>query len=329
MQLLQLPLLLCAAPASFSPPPSSSSAACTAPLKDTDFNGHDGSHPCGAKAASAAACCAACAAAPGCKVWTYMPKAQNCCFKQSAAGRRSMDGYVSGCVEVDGKCPVPIPAHGSPPPPPPPPPPPAPARPPPPCKSDEDCSLNGVCEPGGVCKCDPGWTTLPDDDGPWCGFLDFLPSPTSVCGAACAFHGGAGGVDTKTTSWGGSVLRVGGKYWMFAAEMAQRCTLGAWTTNSQVVTAVSDTPTGPFVRQAIAIPPWSHNPAAIHTPDGKFVIFTLGPGKGKTHEKNCSGEGYEPSAEEMQETEVALGGRTPPPNRPPGPVNFTIHSADS
>ena len=46
----------------------------------------------------------------------------------------------------------------------------------------------------------------------------------------------------------------------FAAEMAQRCTLGAWTTNSQVVTAVSDTPTGPYVRQAIAIPPWSHNP---------------------------------------------------------------------
>ena len=48
-----------------------------------------------------------------------------------------------------------------------------------------------------------------------------------------------------TTSWGGSVIgptqNKDGKYWMFAAEMAQHCTLGQWTTNSQVVTAVSDT----------------------------------------------------------------------------------------
>jgi hypothetical protein len=62
-------------------------------------------------------------------------------------------------------------------------------------------------------------------------------------------------VDKLTTSWGGSVLPVASsgktKYWMFAAEMAQRCSLGAWTTNSQVVTAVSDTPLGPFVRQAV------------------------------------------------------------------------------
>ena len=99
----------------------------------------------------------------------------------------------------------------------------------------------------------------------------------------------AGGVDVKTTSWGGSVLRDDdGKLWMFAAEMANRCTLGQWTSNSQVVTAVSDSPEGPYVRQAIAIPPWSHNPDAVRAPDGTWVIFTLGPGMGKTHEKNCS-----------------------------------------
>jgi len=53
-----------------------------------------------------------------------------------------------------------------------------------------------------------------------------------------------------TTSWGGSVIGTDQdkdcKYWMFAAEMAQQ--------TSQVVTAISDTQLGPFVRQALAIP---------------------------------------------------------------------------
>ena len=108
-----------------------------------------------------------------------------------------------------------------------------------PCKTDMDCSLNGLCTDGvqpcrcplpclpidrseprtlavnppllpggdtrminapgwvvaaGACVCDPGWTTLPFGAGgsmaPGCGYLDFLPSPTSQCGPACAFHGG-------------------------------------------------------------------------------------------------------------------------------------------
>ena len=83
-----------------------------------------------------------------------------------------------------------------------------------PCANDEDCSLNGACT-AGLCVCDAGWTTLPFGVGgamsPGCGYLDFRPSPVSVCGEACAFHGGAGGVDTKTTSWGGSVNKFQGK----------------------------------------------------------------------------------------------------------------------
>ena len=120
--------------------------------------------------------------------------------------------------------------------------------------------------------------------------------------------------------------------------MAQRCTLGAWTTNSQVVTAVSDTPTGPYVRQAIAIPPWSHNPEAIHTPDGKFVIFTLGPGKGKTVEKNCTRGDYVPDAadEAALVGEVSTRANLPPPGRaqanaapPPGRSPQDVESAVS
>ena len=141
-----------------------------------------------------------------------------------------------------------------------------------------------------------------------------------------------------TTSWGGSVIgpsqNKDGKYWMFAAEMAQHCTLGQWTTNSQVVTAVSDTPEGPFVRQALAIPPWSHNPEAILTADGTYVIFTLGPGKGLTHEKNCTHDG-ETSAvglgpeqhTEQQQMHSDAGEKDR--GDPKGLVNFTVHSAPS
>lgn len=183
MALAVLALLLILAPH------AAATAACTAPLTDTDFNGHDTpGHSCSAKASTAADCCAKCSAEKGCKVWTYMPSASTCCFKESASGRRAMKGYVSGCVEVNGTCPVAIPAARPSPPAPPPPAPLVHSPPPPPCTTDEDCSLNGICT-SGACRCDPGWTTLPSD-GPWCGFLDFLPSPITKCGPACTFHGG-------------------------------------------------------------------------------------------------------------------------------------------
>ncbi len=325
---------------------NAASIKCSAPLANVDFNGHDlPGQSCTGKASSAAACCEQCGAERGCSVWTWIPGASveqgmsssfggsgTCCFKVSAEGRRTMQGYISGCVEStsNGTCLVPIPPTNRPPPTPPPAPPPPRSPPPPPCRTDEDCSLNGVCT-SGTCHCDPGWTTLPFG-GPWCGFLDFLPSPISKCGPACAFHGGEGGIDVATTSWGGSVIgpsqNADGKYWMFAAEMAQHCTLGQWTTNSQVVTAVSDTPLGPFVRQAIAIPPWSHNPEAIRTPDGTYVIFTLGPGKGLTHEKNCTKDGAVPlvvDGQQRLEHRVLSDGKGQTPPR--GLVNFTVHSA--
>ena len=187
-----------------------------------------------------------------------------------------------------------------------------------PCVTDEDCSLNGVCT-SGACVCDPGWTTLPfglnGAMSPGCGYLDFDPSPITTCGPACAFHGGPGGVDMSTTSWGGSVNRnpVDGKYWMFAAEMSHHCTLSQWTTNSQVVSAVSDTPMGPYVRQEVTIPPWSHNPQAVVAPDGTWVIFTLGPGFGQKPQVDCDS----PLAADHSPAPDGVG------------VNFTLHSAPS
>ena len=196
-----------------------------------------------------------------------------------------------------------------------------------PCQTDEDCSLNGVCT-SHECVCDPGWTTLPFGVNgamePGCGYLDLGRAAVTACGPACAFHGGEGGVDLETTSWGGSVNKdpASGKFVMFAAEMAQKCTLGQWTTNSQVVMATSTTPTGPFAREGIAIPPWSHNPEAVLAPDGTWVIYTLGPGFHEKKEVNCS-HGVPPA-------EVEVVGA--PSTRPAGDfisVNFTIHTSKS
>jgi hypothetical protein len=145
------------------------------------------------------------------------------------------------------------------------------------CTTDEDCSLNGLCT-SGKCICDEGWTTLHGaSDSNECGQLDFAPAAVSACGPACAFHGGEGGVDVLTSSWGGNVNKGDdGKYWLLAAEMAQQCSLKHWTTNSQVVAAVADAPEGPFVRQNIALPPWAHNPETVRAPDGTWVLYTLG-----------------------------------------------------
>ena len=105
----------------------------------------------------------------------------------------------------------------------------------------------------------------------------------SPCGPACAFHGGPSSLDADWTSWGMSVMAVGSPptYHGYVAEMANECGLGVWTRSSQVVHASAPTPLGPFPRSpadSVVVNPWSHNPQAIHAPDGSYVIFTLGDG---------------------------------------------------
>ncbi len=131
------------------------------------------------------------------------------------------------------------------------------------CKTDEDCSLNGVCRDG-ACDCDPAWT---ESD---CGMLALLPAAQKA-----SFHG----LNEQTTSWGGSVVPAKGKYYMYAAEMMNNCTLGSWTVNSEVVVATSDKPEGPYVEQRQIVKPWAHNPQAIVVDGGKTVaVFSLGDG---------------------------------------------------
>lgn len=176
------------------------------------------------------------------------------------------------------------------------------------CTDDAGCSLNGICNTAtSTCACDAGWTSHSGLGTPDCGMLDLLPAPSDT-----SFHG----LNNNQSSWGGSVLNlpVGGKqaYVMFAAEMTHGCTLRHWTTNSEVVMAVSDSPTGPYEEQFQIIKPWAHNPEAILTADGTVVIYTLGNGI-PLHgpEYRCDG---------------------PPPPPPPkeqctGPLNTTVQCA--
>eukprot|EP01065_Artemidia_motanka_P049776 TRINITY_DN8355_c0_g1_i1.p1 TRINITY_DN8355_c0_g1~~TRINITY_DN8355_c0_g1_i1.p1 ORF type:complete len:469 (+),score=131.64 TRINITY_DN8355_c0_g1_i1:70-1476(+) len=150
------------------------------------------------------------------------------------------------------------------------------------CKSNVDCSLNGVCQPDGNCLCSPPWS------GGVCGVLQLLP---------VSFPQGYGMVPNETT-WGGNVIEDGGKYHLYAAAMTNHCPLQDWGKNSRVDHAVADTPTGPFKFQDVAINTWSHNPAPVRLKDGSYAIFHIGSGSGSaTGGKNCSSAA---SAEEVQ-----------------------------
>lgn len=60
--------------------------------------------------------------------------------------------------------------------------------------------------------------------------------------------------------------------------MVQGCGIWAWCSNSQVVHAVSSSPTGAFTRKDVAFQTWSHEPTVSRAPTGEFVMmFTSAP----------------------------------------------------
>ena len=82
-------------------------------------------------------------------------------------------------------------------------------------------------------------------------------------------------------TWGGSVVQDdAGKFHLYAAAMAKGCALAQWATNSYVLHAVSESPTGPFRRPAgaagTAVPLWAHNPQVVRHTDGTYLLFSIG-----------------------------------------------------
>ena len=128
------------------------------------------------------------------------------------------------------------------------------------CSSDEDCSLLGTCASSGKCVCDPGWT---GDD---CARADLLPyRPTD------------GYINHSAASWGGRPIFFGGKWHLFATEIAQKCPLILFMNNSMVVRATATEAAGPYSHQEVVLPTFHHNPTVVGpTPDGYFLIFSIG-----------------------------------------------------
>ena len=111
------------------------------------------------------------------------------------------------------------------------------------CSSARDCSLAGTCSRDGAsCLCD-GWT-----HGARCEVLNLLPVVEPVAGldresvrhrhARLGYRNHSG-----YNSWGGAALPFGGKWYLFASQMAGKCPLlGWWSLVSEVVRGVADTP---------------------------------------------------------------------------------------
>lgn len=147
------------------------------------------------------------------------------------------------------------------------------------CSDDAGCSYNGICHNNGTCTCRPQWR------GPHCASLNLLP--TSV---TAGLHGANEpaipadpahpiGAQPLRGYWGSSVLRGDDGQWhMWSAEMVSGCGIWAWCSNSQIVHAVSPTPTGAYSRADVAQKIWSHEPTVARAPTGEFVMmFTSSP----------------------------------------------------
>jgi hypothetical protein len=133
------------------------------------------------------------------------------------------------------------------------------------CTTDDDCSLLGVCDTAKqTCTCDPGW------HGADCGvgiFEDYDDVQHK------------GYWNSSAASWGGRPLLIGGKWQLFATEIAAHCPLILFMNNSMVIRAESttDSPFGPYVHGGVVRAEFAHNPTAVGpTPDGYYLVYSIG-----------------------------------------------------
>ncbi|KAK3286823.1 hypothetical protein CYMTET_5638 [Cymbomonas tetramitiformis] len=129
------------------------------------------------------------------------------------------------------------------------------------CVSEVDCSLNGVCA-AGVCACDAAWT------GAACERLNIVPGPKNA---------GYRWIDPpiNTSSWGGAVSYdvASQKWYMWVTELRDHCGMHTWTSNSHTVRASSVAPEGPYEREEVQFPVWSHEVDVTRGPAGEYVAF--------------------------------------------------------
>ncbi|KAI5864014.1 hypothetical protein GGS23DRAFT_562594 [Durotheca rogersii] len=145
------------------------------------------------------------------------------------------------------------------------------------CKTDEDCSLNGVCWRFiGRCKCDPGWKS---DD---CGQLDLQPvtrwtgyNHTNV--TLPDYYSTKGG----NSSWGGNIIQDRhdrGLFHLVVDQFARGCGLPGWRPFSTVIRAESLTgPAGPYYYAQELLGTFRHNAKVVWSlADEKYLMYTIG-----------------------------------------------------
>jgi len=275
-------------------------------LNHTDFDGHDLKPVTSRNAKSASACCDLCTTTATCNVWTFIPHSSVCFLKTSAAGIRQFEDYVSGC-KAGVSCPA------GPPPPPPPRPPPSPPPPPAPlvrgggaCSTAWDCSLGGECV-SSKCACDAQYT------GAHCAVLRLKPAKLSNS------FGENSTAPDATHHWGGHAIQDNStKKWVgFFSYMAEYCDLSRWTSQSMIISAVSDAPDGPFNQQRTPVTgPWTHNAMISQHPNGTYFLFHIGDGTPKSKATSCSTTGK-------------VDPVFPFPAGHPEPAPATTHASDS
>lgn len=134
------------------------------------------------------------------------------------------------------------------------------------------CFHGGVCGSSGVCECRVEWT------GPLCAQLALEPARTGVAYA-----------QPLTSSWGGSVARVGDAHFMVVAEMEDHCGLDSWEANSALRLSRSETGAeGPFLPLQLLLPPFAHNPTLHATANGSLVVAHIGEGVPYHPRVNCT-----------------------------------------
>ena len=165
------------------------------------------------------------------------------------------------------------------------------------CTSDSDCSLNGVCNvTSGTCACDAAWL------GARCQTLHLLPAERSSglrlrgstdASAAPSAITTQAPVLRNISTWGGAVQysEEDGLWHMWASQMVGFCGIQSWSTNSQLVHATSDTPTGTYslapsvasmeingsrpsgINNSVVFPRFAHEADVTRGPNGEWVMY--------------------------------------------------------
>ena len=147
------------------------------------------------------------------------------------------------------------------------------------CRTDLDCSLNGVCGADGACACDAPWKdSAGSQPGEHCSVLDVGTHPVDYIPAYGGNLNTAWDPRQPLTSWGGNMIfdERSGLYHLFVSAMSGGQGLQAWGSVSEIHHATAQHPMKPFKRKDLALPKEAHNASPIRAPNGTWLIFYIG-----------------------------------------------------